>query len=51
MEVIVSLAGGHLPNRKQIGPYLQHPITPAKAKWNVPQFYCIPEIHKEPVKK
>ena len=50
MEVIASLAEAHLPNGKQIGNYLRHLITPPKEKHNVPLFYGIPKIHKEPIK-
>jgi hypothetical protein len=50
MEVIALLAEAHLPNGKQIGNYLRHLITPPKEKHNVPLFYGIPKIHKEPVK-
>ena len=50
MEVIASLAEAHLPNGKQIGKYLRHLITPPKEKHNVPLFYRIPKIHKEPIK-
>jgi len=50
MEVIASLAEVHLHNGKQIGKYLRHLITPPKEKHNVPLFYGIPKIHKEPVK-
>ena len=50
MEVIASKAESFLPNGKQLGNFLRHLITPPKAKHNVPLFYGIPKIHKEPVK-
>jgi hypothetical protein len=50
MEIIASLAESFLPNGKQLGNYLRHLITPPKGKHNVPLFYGIPKIHKEPVK-
>src|ERR1700733_3506641 len=50
MEVIASKAESFLPNGKQLGNFLRHLITPPKVKHNVPLFYGIPKIHKEPVK-
>ena len=44
------LAEVHLPNGKQLSNFLQHLITKPKEKYNVPIFYGIPKIHKEPVK-
>jgi hypothetical protein len=50
MEIIASKAESFLHNGKQIGTYLRHLITPPKEKHNIPLFYGIPKIHKEPVK-
>ena len=50
MEIIASKAESFLHNGKQIGNYLRHLINPPKEKHNIPLFYGIPKIHKEPVK-
>jgi hypothetical protein len=50
MEVIALLAEAHLLNGKQIGNFLWSLITKPKDRHNVPLFYGIPKIHKEPIK-